>query len=64
MMMPVFECDISEAQCCSATGEICYDGNVGNYAVNVTSARDVKTSVAWAAQHNVAVSVKSTGHDF
>ena len=63
-MMPVFECDISEAQCCSANGETCYAGNVGAYAVNVTSARDVKTSVAWAAQHNIAVSVKSTGHDF
>ena len=63
-MMPVWECNMGEAQCCGAESETCYPGNVGNYAVNATSAQDVKTAAAWAAQNNVALSVKSTGHDF
>ena len=69
-MMPMFECDIGDAKCCGPTVPIpstdttCNQGNVGSYAVNVSSAEDVKTAVSWAAAHNVALSVKSTGHDF
>ena len=71
-MSPVFECDIDEAECCgpiqaaepSASETTCKQGNVAQYAVNVGSAEDVKTAVSWAAAHNVALSVKATGHDF
>ena len=63
-MMPVFECNISEGQCCAADSDVCYAGNVGRYAVNATSAQDVKKAVSFAAQHNIALSVKATGHDF
>ena len=63
-MMPVFECNISEGQCCSADSDVCYAGSVGRYAVNATSAQDVKKAVAFAAQHNIALSVKTSGHDF
>ena len=48
MMMPIFECDIGDAQCCGPlmpippTGDItCNQGNVASYAVNVSSAEDV-----------------------
>ena len=41
MMMPIYECDISKAECCTADGTTCYQGNVGNFAVNATSAHDV-----------------------
>ena len=49
-MMPMFECNMREAECCGDPGSfICHDGNVNQYAVNVTSAQDVKTAVSWAA---------------
>ena len=68
--MPMYECNMSETtswgepHCCTPESTECFSGEAGGYAVNVTSAQDVKTAVAWAAQHNVALSVKSTGHDF
>ena len=70
MMMPMFECDIGDAKCCGPTVPIpstdttCNQGNVGSLAVDVRSAEDVKIAVAWARDHGVALSVKSTGHDF
>ena len=49
-MMPMFECNMREGECCAeVVGPTCYDGNVNQYAVNVTSAQDVKTAVSWAA---------------
>ena len=50
MMMPMFECNIRTAECCAEViGPVCHQGNVNEYAVNVTTAQDVKTAVSWAA---------------
>ena len=64
MFSPLWECDISEGKCCGAQDFTCNDGNVGNYAVQVASAEDVQIAVTWASKHNVALSVKTTGHDW
>ena len=64
MGVPVYECDISQGKCCGTTDPICHAGNIGNYAVQVTSALDVQIAVQWASLNNVALSVKTTGHDW
>lgn len=42
----------------------CSLGNLASYAINVTSAEDVSTGIAFAKRHNIRVQVKNTGHDF
>ena len=44
-MMPMFECDIDDGECCgpvqgapSESGMVCNQGNVGTYVVDVSSA--------------------------
>ena len=64
MMMPYLECYPS-AQCCVPTfTKTCEWGSVSLIAVNATNAEQVKTAVAYAAQKNLKLTIKSTGHDF
>ena len=68
-MQPIWACD-SDANCCWYSGDEkddstqCFQGEVPLLAVNAFKAEYVEKAVAWAAQKNIALSVKSTGHDF
>ncbi|KAL4814938.1 hypothetical protein BDW67DRAFT_176686 [Aspergillus spinulosporus] len=42
----------------------CNLGNIAPYAINVSSAQDVVTGLAFAQRNNIRLSVKNTGHDF
>ena len=43
---------------------MCYQGSIAHKAVNATTADQVQKAIAFASNHNIGVSVKSTGHDF
>ncbi|KAF7368773.1 FAD-binding domain-containing protein [Mycena venus] len=51
-------------QLCLHNGTTCNQGRVPLYAVNASSAADIQAGVRFAAQHDLRVSVKSSGHDY
>ena len=67
MFSPHRACTFESAQCCwytpNATNEECLQGEVPLYAVDATTAEHVQTAVKWASDNNIALSVRSTGHD-
>ncbi|KAL1914228.1 uncharacterized protein VTP21DRAFT_9651 [Calcarisporiella thermophila] len=42
----------------------CLQGAVPVYSVNVTSGAEIQKAVIFAAQHNLRIIIKNTGHDF
>ncbi|CAF1052714.1 unnamed protein product [Didymodactylos carnosus] len=42
----------------------CYQGSVPRYAVNATSASDIQKAVQFAANYNLRLVIKNTGHDY
>ena len=68
-MEPIWACNW-EAECCwyspdgKSTSNQCFQGEVPLLAVNATKAEHVQRAVAWAAERNILLSVKSTGHDY
>ncbi|KAL9479504.1 hypothetical protein ACSS6W_004290 [Trichoderma asperelloides] len=54
-----FNCDIPGGNTSS-----CSLGDSPYYAVNVTNANDISLALKFAAQHNMRVAIKQTGHDF
>ncbi|OAX79350.1 hypothetical protein ACJ72_06331 [Emergomyces africanus] len=42
----------------------CYQGNVPDYYINVQKVSDIQAGLKFAAEHNIPVVVKNTGHDF
>ena len=66
MMYPFTACTRATAECCWYTGkedEQCGQGDLPSLAVDANSAEIVKKSVKFAADNNIPLSVKSTGHD-
>ncbi|KAI0698162.1 hypothetical protein BC835DRAFT_1405494 [Cytidiella melzeri] len=46
-----------------APGDICHQGRVPSYAINVSTVADVQNTVAFASKHNLHLVVKNTGHE-
>ena len=44
-----------------APGDICYQGRVPSYVVNVSTVEDVQKTVAFASKHDLHLVVKNTG---
>jgi len=65
-MSPGMECKFNSdvVECCVEGSDACYQGEIATLAVNATSAEHVSTTLAWANERNLALTVKSTGHDF
>ncbi|KAJ6564522.1 FAD-binding domain-containing protein [Mycena capillaripes] len=51
-------------QLCLHNGTTCNQGRVPLYAVNASSTADIQAGVRFAAQHDLRVSAKSSGHDY
>ncbi|KAH8115773.1 FAD-binding domain-containing protein [Phellopilus nigrolimitatus] len=49
---------------CLQNGTTCGQGDVPVYAINVSSIADIQAGVKFAAQHNLRVVIKASGHDF
>ncbi|KAF9164761.1 hypothetical protein DFQ26_001070 [Actinomortierella ambigua] len=49
---------------CLLNQTTCEQGAVPLYTVNASSVADIQATVRFAAQHNVRLSVKNTGHDY
>ncbi|TFY77864.1 hypothetical protein EWM64_g6152 [Hericium alpestre] len=47
-----------------APNSTCFQGRVPTYSINATTVADVQSAVRFAAQHNLRLVVKNTGHDF
>ncbi|KAF5343248.1 hypothetical protein D9758_013433 [Tetrapyrgos nigripes] len=43
--------------------DVCYQGRVPPYVVNVTKVEEIQSALAFAAKHNLRVTVKNTGHE-
>ena len=69
MMMPVNECNYWTAECCLLdfgipNPPVCHQGAIAPIAVNATKVEYVQAAVRFAKENNIALTVKSTGHDF
>lgn len=42
----------------------CHIGSLQRYAVNVSSAEDVRTTLRFVREHNIRVVIRNTGHDY
>ncbi|KAI1146821.1 FAD/FMN-containing isoamyl alcohol oxidase-like protein MreA [Nemania diffusa] len=48
----------------TASNGACALGNLAQYAINVSSAKDVIAGIRFAKENNVRLTIKNTGHDF
>ncbi|TGO43170.1 hypothetical protein BHYA_0003g01240 [Botrytis hyacinthi] len=48
----------------SNTSSICALGNLASYALNISLASDVTTSLKFAREYSIRLTIKNTGHDF
>ena len=66
-MSPFLACNQDTAECCwyeEGSNNQCHQGAVSPYAVDATTAEHVQTAVRFAAEHDIRLTVKATGHDF
>ena len=61
---PNWEANLTSGAACYNVGEPCAQGNIPSVGVAARSAADVAAAVAFAAQYNIRVAVKATGHDY
>ncbi|RKO86985.1 hypothetical protein BDK51DRAFT_37577 [Blyttiomyces helicus] len=64
---PTFNGTTNPLQTCLPTANAttsCFQGAVPVLAVNATSPSDVQAAVVFAGEHNLRLSVRSTGHDY
>ncbi|TFY56223.1 hypothetical protein EVG20_g9013 [Dentipellis fragilis] len=59
-----WEQDYATPSMCLLNGTTCDQGSVPLYAVNATTAAHIQAGVRFAAQHNLRLSIKASGHDF
>jgi len=67
MMIPLNACNRDTFECCryeEGSDNICHQGAISAYAVDATTAEHVQNAVRFAAEHNIRLTVKATGHDF
>ena len=62
--MPFIDCGM-EAECCwYGTTDTCQRGETPAFTVQAQKVEHVQRAVEFAAKHNIALSVKATGHDY
>ncbi|EED78480.1 predicted protein [Postia placenta Mad-698-R] len=44
-------------------GDLCYQGRVPSYAINVTTVEDIQATIRFASKYNLRLVVKNTGHE-
>ncbi|KAI0088618.1 hypothetical protein BDY19DRAFT_175233 [Irpex rosettiformis] len=46
-----------------APGDVCHQGRVPSYAINVTTVTDIQKTITFASKYNLHLVVKNTGHE-